>query len=139
MNPALLLLMGLGVVLILLVYVVMRLDGGSKPEWKSTVKKKLADIDGRFNAADAHGLRSILVEMDSLVDFCLKSRGVQGNTMGERLKAARSLFDKHDYNALWEAHKVRNRLVHEVEFRAVASEMKKEIGFLRGAVKKLVG
>jgi hypothetical protein len=36
--------------------------------------------------------------------------------MGERLKMAKDTFDRDLYNKIWEAHKVRNNLVHEAGY-----------------------
>ncbi|MBI2263274.1 hypothetical protein HYU72_01370 [Candidatus Berkelbacteria bacterium] len=57
-------------------------------------------------------LRTAVIEADNLLDFILKTR-VSGDSLGERLKKAENLFaKKEDYQAAWEGHKVRNRLVH---------------------------
>lgn len=133
-----LLLVLLGIVVIVLVYLVVKLDKSTKNDWKKIVKDKLASIDRRVDHANADGLKSLLVEIDSVVDYCLKQKGRHGSTMGERLKDARMLFDREEYNRLWEAHKTRNRLVHEVDFHMHTNEMRKEIGVLRNAVMKLV-
>jgi hypothetical protein len=55
-----------------------------------------------------------VMEADKLFDHVLQGMGVRGNTLGERLKSAELLFTSEMYNNLWEAHKLRNRLAHEV-------------------------
>lgn len=52
-----------------------------------------------------------VLEADKLLDHALKARGFGGQTMGDRLKRARNSF--RDNNAVWQSHKLRNRLAHE--------------------------
>jgi len=61
-------------------------------------------------------LRQAVIKADNLLDFALQ-RLTTGTTMGERLKNAREyLKDYAVYQCLWEAHKVRNALVHEADY-----------------------
>ena len=53
----------------------------------------------------------VIVQADKLLDSALKDRGVKGSTMGDRMKNATKLFRNH--SAVWAAHKLRNRIVHE--------------------------
>lgn len=57
-------------------------------------------------------LRQALITADKCLDNALRDV-VNGETMGDRLKNAQKMFDWDLYNKIWEAHKVRNNLVHE--------------------------
>ena len=57
------------------------------------------------------GLRLAIIDSDKLLDRVLKERRYAGETMGERLKAAGGALGNQD--AVWSAHKLRNKLVHE--------------------------
>lgn len=52
-----------------------------------------------------------ILHADKLVDAALRDRGIKGNTMGERMKSAQSIWKNPDH--IWGAHKVRNRIAHE--------------------------
>ncbi len=52
-----------------------------------------------------------ILNADKLLDQALKARGFSGETMGDRLKNARSSFKNN--NAVWAAHKLRNQIAHE--------------------------
>lgn len=56
-----------------------------------------------------------IVNADKLLDAALKKRGYKGSTMGERLISAKNILSNR--NAVWEAHKLRNRIVHEDNVR----------------------
>ncbi len=60
-------------------------------------------------------LKQAVIGADKIVDYIL-TRLVTGSSLGERLKSARDLFERDVYNSLWEAHKVRNALVHESSY-----------------------
>ena len=52
-----------------------------------------------------------IISADKLLDTALRERGVQGQTMGERLKGAKGIIGNID--GVWRAHKLRNRIAHE--------------------------
>lgn len=97
---------------------------GSKPTWKSKVQAKLDSIKRRANTSNLATLQQLLIETDKLLDYALQQRKIKGGTLGERLKNAKDLFDHSSYNNVWEAHKLRNRLVHEVDATADAKQLK---------------
>lgn len=59
-------------------------------------------------------IKSAILAADKLVDYILKSRGYRGETLAERIKPLKNQLGD-TYQKFWDAHKVRNRLVHEVE------------------------
>jgi hypothetical protein len=56
-----------------------------------------------------------VVNADKLLDAALKKKGYKGSTMGERLISAKKVLSNR--NSVWEAHKLRNRIVHEDNVR----------------------
>src|SRR3989344_7090097 len=56
-----------------------------------------------------------IFEADKLLDYTLVQRRVAGQNLGERLKNAKSLF--HNVDIVWQAHKARNELAHNVDAR----------------------
>ena len=61
-------------------------------------------------------LRQAVIKADNVLDLALR-RLTTGTAMGERLKNAREYFKNYAvYQGLWEAHKVRNALVHEADY-----------------------
>lgn len=62
----------------------------------------------------ASGYKLAVIEADKILDTALKQKGYGGETMGERLKSAgNGLGERSQVNAVWDAHRLRNRLVHE--------------------------
>jgi 5'-deoxynucleotidase YfbR-like HD superfamily hydrolase len=75
-----------------------------------------------------------VMEADKLLDVVLKKRGYQGS-LGEKLKRHGKVFS--DLNALWAAHKLRNRLAHELNFRLSEAEAKQAMRTFRKAFEDL--
>ena len=77
------------------------------------------------------GMVLAVIDADKLLDTALKKRNFKGKTMGERLVSAqRSLSDN---DAVWYAHKLRNRLVHEPDVKLKKSEAQTALaGFKKG-------
>jgi len=70
-------------------------------------------------------LKTAVIEADKLLDFTLKKMYPTLSTTGERLKAAKTLFvGKWEvYDGLWFAHKIRNELVHNINFELPTSQV----------------
>jgi hypothetical protein len=85
-------------------------------------------------AGGGNGLRQAVLEADKLLDQALRQAGVPGDSMGDRLKAARNRFPDRDvYDGIWRAHKLRNALAHEIAFDLVPSQAREALaGFERG-------
>jgi hypothetical protein len=78
-------------------------------------------IEG-FKGNGSAGLQLAIMEADKLLDHALKARGFAGDTMGDRLKSANKAF--MNTQAIWDAHKLRNRLAHEqnVQLTGIAAD-----------------
>lgn len=82
----------------------------------SKIQNEWARIEELIKVGQPSQLRQAVIKADNLLDFALQ-RLTTGTTMGERLKNAQPYFkDYAVYQGLWEAHKVRNALVHEADY-----------------------
>jgi hypothetical protein len=72
--------------------------------------KRWRELDALFSNGGP-GLKLAVIEADKLLDEALKRRGYGGETMGERMKQAGAALGNQD--DVWQAHRLRNRLVHE--------------------------
>ncbi len=114
MQDYLLFIFGLALILAVLAVVLVRFVkpkkiGVSDVDFEN-MWQKISDL---INANDEHKAVQAIVEADKLLDLVLKKK-VAGDDLGGRLRNAKSLFTSDGYNRVWEAHKIRNRLVHEV-------------------------
>jgi hypothetical protein len=76
-----------------------------------------------------------VLNADKLVGQALKERGIKGQTMGEKMKNANSIFS--DSNGIWSAHKLRNRIAHEPDASVTYDEARYALSHFRRALKDL--
>ncbi len=79
------------------------------------IKRDWENIDILMKGKNPSQLKQALITADKTLDAALKDI-VAGETMGERLKNAKDKFERSTYNRIWDAHKLRNSLVHEAGF-----------------------
>jgi hypothetical protein len=97
---------------------------------------KWEEIGNMMKVGGPANYRQSIMEADKIVDLALKSK-VSGETMGERLKNARHLFDPDTYNKLWTAHKIRNKVAHEADFDGLSSDANLAVRNFEKALKEL--
>ena len=77
---------------------------------------KWQEVEALRDTPTPSKLKNAVIECDKLLDLFLKSKGLSGKTMGDRLKRARHLFArKVNYEKAWQAHKRRNQIVHDYD------------------------
>lgn len=104
---------------------------------RTLVEKRWQEINEMVKLGGESRLRSAVVEADKLLDYALKARAYLGENMGERLKSAVSDMSKEGYNAAWEAHKLRNRIVHEIHHEIFHWDVQKAIRNFEKALRDL--
>ena len=57
------------------------------------------------------GKQQAVIEADKLVDYVLRQYNIRGDSMADRMRGAEDMIP--NYQQLWQAHKLRNKLVHE--------------------------
>jgi hypothetical protein len=102
-------------------------------------KSKLSEKDKKYVAVKWHelshaGVRTCIMEADKLLDFCLgKTLGLKYEkvSLGEKLKLTGGVFS--DLNGVWFAHKLRNKIAHELDFRVSMGEAKRALAAFKRA------
>lgn len=74
-----------------------------------------------------------IINADKLLDQALRERGVPGETMGDRMKNAKTLLSNNDH--IWTAHKLRNRIAHENTAKLNPVVMHKAMSAYKAALK----
>jgi len=100
------------------------------------IKKDWVVVNDLLGQKSPSQLRQALMTADRTLDDALRDI-VMGETMGERLKNSRDRFDPSTYNKIWEAHKVRNSLVHEAGYEPPHFIITEAIKSLQDGLKSL--
>ena len=79
--------------------------------------------------------KEAVFEADKLLDFVFKLIHLRGETFADRLKAAKNLLP--NYQAVWDAHKLRNNLAHELDFQPSSKEVKQSLDTFDRAIRKI--
>jgi hypothetical protein len=96
-------------------------------------QSKWSELLTRVKTSD--GMSLAVIDADKLLDDALKKKHYRGKTMGERLVAAQRTLSDND--AVWYAHKLRNRLVHEQNVRIKKRDVQKALAGFRQALRDL--
>ena len=93
---------------------------------ESESERKWQKIKQRLEKDWASESKLAIIEADKLLDGMLKRMGYGGESLGERLK---QLEEKMlpNIEQIWEAHKIRNNLVHDPDYKLSLNEAKKAI------------
>ena len=83
------------------------------PAQRQQIEQKYQLASSLIGQGGSANLRSAIIMLDNLLDFALSCYGLPGS-LGEKLKQSGHLFS--DLDSVWQAHKYRNRLVHELDF-----------------------
>ncbi|MCA9386128.1 hypothetical protein KC717_05770 [Candidatus Dojkabacteria bacterium] len=132
------LLLIIGTIILVVVIVFIFAAKPKKIQWHKDVEKKLIQISTLQKQEGAASKITALLEYDKLLDFVLKAKGIKGMTMGERLKGAQKFFDNQLYNDIWSAHKIRNKVAHEMNYQPSEKELSIASSSLRKAIKLLL-
>lgn len=101
--------------LALVVWVVIRRRGNDDDEsLQAEITRQWAEVEALVDQKNPTAWKLAVLEADKLLDYGLKSLGLPGQTLGERLKVA--VYRQPALRAVWEAHAVRNRLAHEPQY-----------------------
>lgn len=103
-------------------------DGPLKPQWV----RVLAHLDSPREA----DWKLAVIEADKLAERALSAAGFAGAGLGEKLMniAPGNLIT---LDGLWWAHKVRNRLAHEMDYFLRYTEARQAIGYYEQALNEL--
>lgn len=132
MNSSLLfMLAAILVVASVMLWIIFRLNQGSSQLDVDKYRRKWLEIERQLKKDDHRSCQFAVVEADRLLDNALKDSGIRGDTMGERMKAARDKWSSRD--AVWQAHKLRNQIVHEADVKVGYDAARRALaGFKRG-------
>jgi len=102
--------------------------GASQSKWEEVLShlESTREAEWKFS----------IIEADKLVEDLLKQAGYPGETMGDKLMNIES-GQLVTLEGLWEAHKIRNKLAHDVNYFLRYAEARRAIGFYEQTLKEL--
>lgn len=86
----------------------IKIKGKTIKRWEEITTKSKSHIESDWKIS--------VVEADKFMDDLIKQIGFKGKDMGERLKQINP-SQISNINEIWQAHKIRNNLVHDPNFK----------------------
>ncbi len=106
----------------------------SKPDWKSKAVIKLADLQTNKTLDDKYRI----LELDKIMEFILQSKFDSTKSFGEILKENEKKFDPTPRHQIWVAHKLRNKIVHDMNYEGGKNEFAIQIKKYTKNIKELL-
>lgn len=120
----------------LLALVAMVLTGKRRHEFNvQEYQTRWLKIENGLDKDDPRSYNLAVLEADKLLDKALTEMGLPGQSMGERLKKIGDRLP--DINKVWQAHKLRNQIVHESDFSVNYGQARQALMIFRQALKNL--
>lgn len=104
--------------------------GASVSKWEEVMRHLNSTREAEWKFA--------VIEADKLVDDLLKTSGYPGETMGDRLMNIEK-GQLESLEGLWEAHKIRNKLVHDINYFLRYAEARRAVQLFQKTLEELRG
>lgn len=92
-------------------------------------------IEQQLKRDETNSYPMSVLNADTLLDQALKDRGIQGETMGERMKQMQKTWS--NANNVWTAHKLRNQIAHEANVRLDYERTRRTLSAFKQALKDI--
>jgi hypothetical protein len=103
---------------------------------KEMAKKEWDTIEKHFFQGDENDLKVAVIEADKLLEEALREAGIRGASLGDRLKNLKT-GQVENIDQIWQAHRLRNQIVHEPTFKLKRDLAEKALGIYESTLKQL--
>lgn len=98
--------------------------------------KAWLQIKKRIRFGGEANMKLAVIEADKIFDEMIKLSGYKGETMADRLKQV-TAAQLSNIEQLWQAHKIRNRLVHEPDYHLTQDMAESALGIYQQAFQEM--
>jgi hypothetical protein len=95
-----------------------KIETETKPAWKDKAATKLADLETNKKLDDKYKI----LELDKIMEYILQSKFNSTKSFGEILKENEKAFEPTPRHQIWVAHKLRNKIVHDMQYEGGKNE-----------------
>jgi len=103
-------------ILIAIAVLFIMVSSGAKKERQKSISRMLNSLEALKAGASSDDLarrRDTVIKLDNILSKALQYRLGNTKLCGDNLKLINKRFKRTEYDRLWEAHKLRNRIVHD--------------------------
>ena len=102
---------------------------------KESYQTRWLAIEQTLNKDVPATFSTTIMDSDKLLDRALSELGVKGNGLGDRLKASKEKFSS--INSVWHAHKLRNQIAHQHDFKPSYTQASHALDTFKQALKDI--
>ncbi len=106
------------------------------PLQKNKLGKQWISIKKKFDSGTEGDYKMAVIEADNMLEEVMEKMGVEGESLSEKLNKV-SPEKLKNLDDVWLAHKVRNNIVYDPDYKVSSEEIKKTIDIYREAFKNL--
>jgi hypothetical protein len=100
--------------LVCLLFLVAYINSKKIPEKKKDkIYEKLEEVRKQLDSNEIYARRDAIIKLDNLLGRALNLRYNNDSSFSDNLKYSKKLFNKREYQEIWDIHKKRNEIVHE--------------------------
>ncbi len=103
---------------------------------ETVMKERWQSILKRFALGTPEAMRMAVIEADALTDAALKDMDVPGEHLADRLSNLET-EEMKSINGIWQAHRMRNDLVHTPGFALSPEDAKTILGYYEAFLKEV--
>jgi hypothetical protein len=107
-----------------------------RPYEAEKLSKTWAKVQKRLEIGSESEYKLAVIEADSLLNEVLERMGYRGGALGERLQKV-TADALPNVEEVWEAHKIRNNIVHDPDYRLSLDEAKRALEIYEKALTDL--
>ena len=105
---------------------------------REDIKRKWGEVEQSLRLGSPSHFKNAVLEADKILDHSLKLLGFGGQTMADRMKSIRRDDHERDFfDDMWQAHKLRNEMVHNMNYDVMSFEAKKAIDQFKRVLREL--
>lgn len=95
--------------------------------------RKWIEIEKLLESGDEIHAKQAIIEADKFFDSMMRLIGGTGEKFADRLRSLENHLNHDNYQNIWEAHKVRNQISHEMDYKISVGEARNVVEkFRRG-------
>lgn len=98
-------------------------------------RRRWMTIEQQLKRDDAASCHLAVLNADKLLDQALRDRAIKGASMGARMKVVNDTWT--NANAVWTAHKLRNKIAHEPDVRVDYNEARHALSSFKQGLKDM--
>jgi len=98
-------------------------------------RSRWLSIEHQLNRDQPASFHLCVLSADKLLDQALVDKGVRGSTFAERLKNTKTNLT--NANGVWSAHKLRNKVAHDVDVRVTYDDARYALAGFKQALKDI--